>query len=317
MSHVTFIHGIANKPDKDFLLRIWRDSLARDEGLDLGAEGVTSQMVYWADVLYEEPKAAMAEHEANDSIVAKGDPDIDMDWRARVPAEQRSWTDGLAAKLDFEAPPPEDDEDYQPPEEAIDIAFERVPLPWWLKRRLMEVFLRDVHHYLFDAEHTPRPGETYPVREEIRGRTLDALRAGAERARPHVVVSHSMGTVIAYDCLKRVEACPPVDALITIGSPLGLDEIQDQLGSEDEGTPGWTREHGFPAEKVRSEWVNVYDALDPVAGFDPALSNDFQFGGTGRVEDIHEPSYGRWRHNISKYLGGRQLRARLERLLEL
>ena len=55
MPHVTFVHGIANKPSNDVLLRIWRDSLARDGGLDLGAEGVTSEMVYWADVMYEAP----------------------------------------------------------------------------------------------------------------------------------------------------------------------------------------------------------------------------------------------------------------------
>ena len=38
MPHVTFIHGIANKPEPDALLRIWRDSLGRDEGVDLGAD---------------------------------------------------------------------------------------------------------------------------------------------------------------------------------------------------------------------------------------------------------------------------------------
>lgn len=60
MGHITFIHGIANKPASDVLLRLWRQALARDEGLDLGAEGVTSSMVYWADVMYEEPKPEMA-----------------------------------------------------------------------------------------------------------------------------------------------------------------------------------------------------------------------------------------------------------------
>ena len=38
MPHITFIHGIANKPPKDELLRNWEDSLAAG-GLDLAAEG--------------------------------------------------------------------------------------------------------------------------------------------------------------------------------------------------------------------------------------------------------------------------------------
>lgn len=35
MPHVTFIHGIANKPPHENLLRIWENALARESGLDL------------------------------------------------------------------------------------------------------------------------------------------------------------------------------------------------------------------------------------------------------------------------------------------
>ncbi|MCI0626350.1 MAG: hypothetical protein L0387_32685 [Acidobacteria bacterium] len=43
MAHITFIHGIANKPASDVLLRIWRQALA--DGLALGAKGISSTMV--------------------------------------------------------------------------------------------------------------------------------------------------------------------------------------------------------------------------------------------------------------------------------
>src|SRR5687768_13440162 len=60
MPHITFIHGISNKPAADKLLRLWRDSLAQDllgndDSLDLGSMGVSSSMIYWADILYDEP----------------------------------------------------------------------------------------------------------------------------------------------------------------------------------------------------------------------------------------------------------------------
>jgi hypothetical protein len=106
-----------------------------------------------------------------------------------------------------------------------------------------------------------------------------------------------MGTVIAYDCLKRVASCPRVDALMTIGSPLGLDEIQDAL------QPEWSRLDGFPSDRVAKRWVNVYDGLDPVAGFDGNLANDFMKGGLPSVEDIMEPNWGKWRHDISAARG--------------
>jgi hypothetical protein len=105
-----------------------------------------------------------------------------------------------------------------------------------------------------------------------------------------------MGTVIAYDCLKRVAACPAVDGLITIGSPLGLDEIQDQM------QPGWSRDDGFPRERVRDRWFNLFDRLDPVCGFDPELANDYRLGNEGVVIDQAVGNSGAWRHSATKYL---------------
>ena len=56
MAHVTFIHGIANKPPPADLLRIWRETLANAaEPLPLGDLGVTSELVYWADLMYDKP----------------------------------------------------------------------------------------------------------------------------------------------------------------------------------------------------------------------------------------------------------------------
>jgi hypothetical protein len=61
----------------------------------------------------------------------------------------------------------------------------------------------------------------------------------------------------------------------------------------------------------------VFDRLDPVAGFDPELANDYLRGGAESVNDVSEANYGRWRHSISKYLGRPQLRDVLSELLDL
>jgi predicted alpha/beta hydrolase family esterase len=261
--------------------------------------------VYWADVLYEQydENEAAYEHVEDPSQGAKK---IDMSWRAKLAGQEKNRIDTLAATLRLDAP---GDDNFEPPESDIGVEFERIPLPWWLKRQLMEIFLRDVHHYLFNAAHNPRPGVHYQVQDEIRHRLIAALKGDAQKPGPHIVVSHSMGTVIAYDCLKRVPECPRVDGLMTIGSPLGLDEIQDLL------KPQWTRHDGFPSERVASRWVNVYDHFDPVAGFDPNCANDYQRGSVQVVEDFNEQNSGKWRHNISKYLRGTQLRSKLASLL--
>jgi hypothetical protein len=47
MQHVTFIHGISNKPPEGELLRLWREAVASAAGpAPLGDFGVTSSMVY-------------------------------------------------------------------------------------------------------------------------------------------------------------------------------------------------------------------------------------------------------------------------------
>jgi len=307
MGHVTFIHGISNKPAPEELIRIWRQCLEEDDGLNLTTQGVSSSMVYWADVLYEKP---LEEGAASESLESVPDPSsldpVPMGWRAQLRGRERELVEGLARKLNYDDV---QETDLAPPGPQTGVTLERVPLPGWLKKPIMAALLRDVHHYLYDVEFSPRPADRFRVQQEIRRRFVEAVRKGAERPGPHVVVSHSMGTVIAYDCLKRVPECPRVDGLVTIGSPLGLDEIQDAL------QPEWTRANGYPADRVAGRWVNVYDALDPVAGFDANLTNDYMRSGLPAVEDIHEPNWGKWRHDISKYLRGSRLRERLKFLL--
>lgn len=325
MAHVTFIHGIANKVDSEPLLRSWIDALRDDGGPDLWSSGVTTSMCYWADVLYEKPlpESDLGDEAAGEEADIAGTGGVGMTWFDALDDEEKAQVLELAAEVGAESWLTDADLDADDAEgtrvegsatdllddPAARIDFERIPLPGPLKRRMMKAFLRDVHHYLWDVSFEPRPGDVYQVRTEIRQRTLDAMAAATTR--PHVVVGHSLGSVIAYDVLRNVADAPSVDGLLTLGSPLGLDEVQDHL------KPGWSRWDGYPALKVRTGWTNVYDRLDPVCGFDPVLANDFRRSGSAEVVDIWEPNRGRWRHSVGKYLGGSKLRATLVDLLEL
>ncbi|MBM7321936.1 hypothetical protein JS562_02005 [Agrobacterium sp. S2] len=311
MAHVTFIHGIGNKPSADSLHQIWMRNLASgSDGIDLGAEGITSSMVYWADVLYPEPDTNVAAYESLGGMTPK---EVDADGQTRTPlsstSEEASFLSGLALKIGGTLAAAEAVESIPPNRNLEGLPYERVPLPWPIKKAFLETFLRDVHHYLFNVRFSPRTDTTYHVQDEIRRRFVDALEVGNKKPGPHIVVSHSMGTVVAYDCLKRVKKTKSVDALVTIGSPLGLDEIQDKL------RPEWTRPNGFPTEKVAGSWVNIFDRLDPVAGFDPFFANDFQVEGKARIDDVEVSNSGAWRHSVVKYLRAAPLRSKLSVLL--
>ena len=306
MAYVVFVHGLDNKPESGYLHQLWKRKLGHDNGVDLDANGVAGAMVYWADVFYPEPDTNLAAYER-----AAGDIELCatplQPWTAgAASAEEMARVRRLAERcgVDLSAGAADPDAD-----EVAAVQQERVPVPAWLRYRVMARLVRDAHHYFFNLECAPREGACYRARDEIRRRFVEALRAG-DAQRPLIAVTHSMGTMIAYDCLKHVPDCPPLDGLITIGSPLGLDEVQDFY-------PSWSRDDGFPTERLLGPWVNVYDPLDVVAGLQPKLAPDFRRRGDPVVNDVREDNWGTWRHSISKYLQGPSLRGHVSRLLDL
>ncbi|WP_214369826.1 trypsin-like serine peptidase [Pseudonocardia sp. H11422] len=94
----------------------------------------------------------------------------------------------------------------------------------------------------------------YLDREEIREAVLDSVLGNFPRSGPVVLVSHSLGTVVALDLLTRLPAGADVDLLVTAGSPLGMDGVYKRLLA---GGPQ-------PPARVR-EWVNAWCAADAVA----------------------------------------------------
>jgi hypothetical protein len=79
----------------------------------------------------------------------------------------------------------------------------------------------------------------------------------ARDKRPVVLVAYSLGAIVTYDALD--DAIPPQDrriALVTVGSPLGDDDIRALMGSSPDSIrvpPGVAR------------WENVYDPGDVFA----------------------------------------------------
>ena len=109
------------------------------------------------------------------------------------------------------------------------------------------------------------------------------------------------------------------DALLTLGSPLGIDEVRDLLqpGWTPDMPPaaGWPAVDAFPSDKVVGDWANVYDWLDPVDGTAPKLTSYYQKQGQSVIEDVSVSNSGWWRHDLTKYFGQPALRERLAALL--
>jgi len=103
----------------------------------------------------------------------------------------------------------------------------------------IERFTRDVYLYLTLA----------PAREAV-----DAEVRGKLTGERTLVVAHSLGSVVAYNVLHAGGRPPDIPLFMTVGSPLGIRAIRDQLVPV-----------SFPS-RVRS-WYNAFDTRDVVALF--------------------------------------------------
>jgi subtilisin family serine protease len=159
------------------------------------------------------------------------------------------------------------------------------PLRQWMTRKVTRMFLRDVNDLFVDMEK----GEA--MRESLRAR----LRAGGG---PFVVIAHSQGTMIAYTVLMEPEfANLDIPLFVTVGSPLGIDEVQDFIKD-------LTRLKKLIVPPSVARWINVCDPLDPVA-LDKDISDDFGSNSLGTKIENHQrfnPDSPRHPHSATGYL---------------
>ncbi|RSN64386.1 hypothetical protein [Actinomadura sp. WAC 06369] len=166
---------------------------------------------------------------------------LDPDLPADVGELERRLVADMAAALSPDAPR----------REALEWSPDRL-LSWDAARRLLSeialrtrtdqwiitVHLRDVAVYLTHA------------RDEV----LAAVRRALPAAGPVVLVSHSLGTVVARDLLAGADVRDRTVAWITAGSPLGLEAVQRNMRPPGARHPG-------PAVP----WFSAYDVRDVVA----------------------------------------------------
>src|SRR4030095_7368551 len=142
--HITFIHGLANKPAAKDLRRIWLEALGFDQqnnaGFNLGNDGVDDAFVYWADLFYDTPLPA-SDYE---SVGAELEASL---LGAKSELQEDAWVAAMRKLY------PDAAESYpEPPVPEAAPAYERIPLPGFVKEAIMAEYLREAHSYLFDKD---------------------------------------------------------------------------------------------------------------------------------------------------------------------
>lgn len=278
---IVYVHGIGNKPTESILKCQWDHALF---GFDLGER---SRLASWVNrEFYPEPSEGTCVSGDRISL----DEEIAMSIRALAPIpieeeaaliaetpKAKKVLKDLARSMESRA------QAASARITAANVGAKVLPLPASLRklitRGLVRAFLRDVNDYFFVKRR----------REVMRESLLARLRVGGG---PFIVIGHSQGSMIAYDALSSVA---PKDAdvalFVTIGSPLGIAEVQDQVKD--------LTGHRLRVPMCVRRWLNVAEPLDPVS-LDESLSGEFE----GDIEDepVRNPDSPRHPHSGSGYL---------------
>jgi hypothetical protein len=236
---ILFIHGIAQGGrDPKVLEKIWVETL--QEGyFGSWPETLKIDFPYYGDVL--DALVAHSKLPTPAELVAKG-PDQDRgfeEFMASALVEIRDGAGITQRQIDARLEP-------GPPSEPKGIQNWRVSLAL---ARTIEACVPPVVG--FSIEHFLKEVYVYVDRPAAQ-RQIDAIVEALLSDEPTIVVGHSLGSVVAYNIVRKHRRTLDLRRLVTVGSPLGLQAISSKLGVL-ENCAG------------KAGWYNAFDPHDIVA----------------------------------------------------
>ncbi len=249
--------GLDNQPPQAQLQDEWRQAIA--EGLAKNGAVTNPEvpfaLVYWADLLYKYP----LHDDANFSF----DPLYNQHpYRPAQSGALRPYRDSWLETLQrgsFDL--------LGKTSASLRLRFE---VEVFSNARLSSL-LRELHLYYDGDRFIPnRQGQPDLARHVLRAELHQALQR--HRGQRICLVTHAMGSLIAYDALRDLGQHDPdlsVSHFITLGSPLGLPYVKTKI----------LRERGYdPSLRtpslVQDQWVNYADRRDAIA-LETHLADDY------------------------------------------
>jgi hypothetical protein len=240
------VHGRGTKPPEDILTANWRRALEhglkRDHERDLSK--IDLRMVYYGDLTNElDP-----DFRKYDQVLDLADRDNAFEALAALKsakAFRRSRYEALPGQSPLK-------------EFLADLGVPAARLLGLANRRLAH-FYPELIDYWQDEEKA----------RTLRARLVEPLGEALRRGDHIMVISHCIGSVIAYDAFW--EASQEVDSTeqrvntwVTLGSPLADNDVRKRLSGQPKGFPN-----------LLINWYNVAAEDDPVC-HDETMANDFK-----------------------------------------
>jgi hypothetical protein len=238
------VHGLGNKPDKETLHEWWRLSLV--EGLENNgykAELPLFEMVYWADVMHSKPLDLNIQDEKDPLYINEKYTPFVKDFQRK---ENRflKWIIRYLGKQLHKIFLRDD----------FTLRYEFIP-DFIVRRYFSDL---DVYYQDEGSAQTP-PDEL--KKEIIKKRLADCLEKHKDSE--IMLISHSMGSIIAFDVLSFISPHIPIHTFITMGSPLGLPLVVSKIAAQYKPDPDGKREMLTPPG-IYGNWFNYSDMLDKI-----------------------------------------------------
>ncbi len=202
-TQVILIHGLARKLPRQKLQQLWTEVLLAGVGDIISSDDI--QMAYWADCL-----PSHISHQIKPSH-RQAVQDL-LDYRQKHQSDFHVGTGEKIAAFFAEKGV-----------ELVDILSSALTL----KDNILKAYFKEIRVYV-DSLYLSRK-----IRRCVISKVVDAWQQGKKV----VIVCHSMGSFVAYDALWQLSRhheyrhyhTQKVEALFTLGSPLGNSGIQDIL----------------------------------------------------------------------------------------
>jgi hypothetical protein len=251
------IHGLGNKPPKHQLEHWWK--LAMEEGLENNNYKVALpkfEMVYWADILCDKP---LSEDEKNPESPYFMDETYTKATKNTAPENhniRKKFVDFMRKQLN---------KIFLNEDLTLNYSF--------ITDTLVDRYFKELEMYYSEINI----GEGRKVRDLIRERLYAVLKK--YKRNDIMLISHSMGSIIAFDVLTFLSPHIRINTFVTIGSPLGLPVVIGKIAAEQKRKHN-NENHMITPPGIVKNWFNFSDILDKVA-FNYALADDFAANNSG------------------------------------
>ena len=235
------IHGLNNKPEPGILQDWWVRSIAEGISRNSGGREVHFDftLAYWADLVYPEP------------VLLTQNPEPYLPAGDGGPLPRGVTSAGSVARTRVQ--------------EGVEKVLEKLltaPLVENIVRDAVEAKYPDLHRY----KHHP------VTRRDVQERLREPLRAAHAQGAEIMLIAHSMGSIVAYDVLRRAGRTLPglrISHFVTLGSPLGLGGIGEIVAGP------------LRVPDCVLRWSNLADPRDYAAEWNTRLSNDYRANRAG------------------------------------